>query len=72
MIDRMGSKFTREEFFGRLKEKNRTKIGEKAFLLANGMIDVHGFSKEKAFIEAVEIATAWYDNEKQYVPRKLK
>lgn len=65
----MGKKFNREEFKHELK-KEHPKVIEKAYLLANGMIEVHGYSKEKAFKEALTIARVWLENGEQYRIKK--
>ncbi len=65
----MGKKFNREEFEHQLK-KEHPKVIEKAYLLANGMIEVHGYSKEKAFKEALTIARTWLENGEQYPTKK--
>ncbi|MEL6304734.1 MAG: hypothetical protein AAFQ20_08095 [Bacteroidota bacterium] len=44
---------------------------EKVFLLANGMIDVHGFDTEKAYQQALDIATSWRENGGNYSRRGL-
>lgn len=42
---------------------------EKVFLLANGMIDVYGYDDEKAYKQALEIATSWRENGGKYPSR---
>lgn len=65
----MGKKFNRAEFEDQLK-KEHPKVIDKAYLLANGMIEVHGYSKEKAFGEALAIARTWLENGEQYSTKK--
>ena len=67
----MTEKYSKEEFFKKLNKNERNTIGEKAFLLANGMIDVHGFHREKALKEALRIAADWYENDRRYIKRRL-
>jgi len=43
---------------------------EKVFLLANGMIDVYGFDNEKAYEQALEIATSWRENGGRYLSKR--
>lgn len=64
----MGKKFNRKEFDHQLK-KEHPKVIDKAYLLANGMIEVHGYSKEKAFREALTIARSWLENGEKYQVR---
>ncbi|MBC6999423.1 hypothetical protein [Cytophaga sp. FL35] len=44
-----------------LLENEPIKLVDKVFLLANGMIKVYGYSKEKAFRQSVPIARDWFE-----------
>ena len=41
------------------RDKEKKEIREKVLLLANGMIDVHGFKRDEAFEKALSIARKW-------------
>ena len=45
---------------------------EKVFLLANGMIDVHGYDSEQAFQKALDIGLSWRENGGKYKKNKNK
>lgn len=60
----MLDKYTYKEFESLLKSTEPMVI-QKAFLLANGMISVYGYTKEKAIEEALKIAEDWYENWKR-------
>lgn len=51
-------KFTLKEIKKKV-DKEEKEIREKVLLLANGMIDVHGFKREEAFEKALSIARKW-------------
>ena len=54
-------KFTKKEIKERLGQEKK-EVRKKVFLLANGLMDVHGFEKEEAFEKAFRIARKWWDN----------
>lgn len=58
-------KFTPEEI-KRLIDKDEKEIREKVLLLANGMIDVHGYDRHKSLEQAKKIARNWLSNGKRY------
>ncbi|MDT0608315.1 hypothetical protein [Croceitalea rosinachiae] len=51
-------KFTLKEIKKKI-DKEEKEIREKVLLLANGMIDVHGFKRDEAFEKALSIARKW-------------
>nr|WP_299342381.1 hypothetical protein [Allomuricauda sp.] len=58
-------KFTPEEI-KKLIHKDEKEIREKVLLLANGMIDVHGYDRDKSLEKAKEIARKWLSNGGRY------
>ncbi|SDQ96199.1 hypothetical protein [Flagellimonas zhangzhouensis] len=47
------------------------KFLNKVYLLANGMVKVHGYDKEKAVSLAIDMATDWFNNGGKYSMNKL-
>ena len=58
-------KFTPKEI-KHLIDKDEKEIREKVMLLANGMIDVHGYDRDKSLEEAKKIARNWLSSGKRY------
>lgn len=58
-------KFTIKQIKKRVGKEDKELV-EKVFLLANGMIDVHGFDHEKAYKRAYDIAVTWQENGRKY------
>ena len=58
-------KFTQKEIKKKV-DREEKEIREKVLLLANGMIDVHGFKREEAFEKALLIARKWFANGGRY------
>lgn len=56
---------TLKEVKKRLGKKDEAYL-TKVHLLANGMIKVHGYDKEKAIIMAKVAATDWFNNNGKY------
>ncbi|NAS13330.1 hypothetical protein [Poritiphilus flavus] len=63
-------KFTLKEIEKKVGKKDKDLV-EKVFLLANGMIDVHGFDHEKAYNRALDIAREWHENGGKYKRQKF-
>jgi len=61
-------KYTPEEI-KRLIDNDEKEIREKVMLLANGMIDVHGYDREKSLEKAKEIARQWLANGERYIKK---
>ena len=58
-------KFTPKEIKKKVNKEEK-EIREKVLLLANGMIDVHGFKREEAFEKALSIARKWLADGERY------
>lgn len=58
-------KFTEKEIKKKVG-KDEKEIWEKVFLLANGMIDLHGYDREEAFEKALKVARKWWENGGRY------
>jgi hypothetical protein len=58
-------KFTKKEIKERLGQEEK-EVRKKVFLLANGLIGVHGFEKEEAFEKALRITRKLRDNGGKY------
>ncbi|MEO1010724.1 MAG: hypothetical protein AAFX53_05415 [Bacteroidota bacterium] len=63
-------KFTLKQIKSKVGTKDK-KLIEKVFLLANGMIEVHGFARDEAYEKALTIANEWRDNGEVYSKGKL-
>ena len=63
-------KFTEKEIKKKIGKEEK-EIREKVFLLANGMIDVHGYDKDEAFAKALKIARSWRDNGGKYPVKRV-
>lgn len=59
-------KFTPEEI-KKLIGKDEKEIREKVLLLANGMIDVHGYDRDESIRKATQIARKWLSNGEKYL-----
>lgn len=46
--------------------KKDPKYLDKVYLLANGIVKVHGYPKEEAISQAIEMATDWFNNGGKY------
>lgn len=64
-------KFTEKEIRKEVG-KEEQEIREKVLLLANGMIDVHGYTKDEALKKAIKIAREWLANGGTYHKNNLK
>ena len=58
-------KFTLKEIKAKVGGEDKEMV-KKVFLLANGMINVHGFEQEKAYERALQIAKEWRKNGGEY------
>jgi hypothetical protein len=58
-------KFTKKEIKKKVRKEDK-EIREKVFLLANGLIELHGYDREEAFEKALDIARNWRDQGGSY------
>jgi len=63
-------KFTENEIKKKVGKEEK-EIRKKVFLLANGMIDVHGYEKDQALKKAIKIAREWLANGGVYKQKSL-
>lgn len=63
-------KFTEKEIKKKIGVEEK-EIREKVRLLANGMIDVHGYKKDEALKKAIIIAREWLANGGVYGRKSL-